>query len=469
MLNDVGIYGLGSMGRNLSLNFVDKGFRVSVYNGLETDKKQNAQKFTDDNTSTKTLYGFTNLNEYVFSLTKPRMIIIIVTAGEPVNEVIAQLVPLLDRNDTIIDAGNSHYADTTSRLQKLSKYGIYFIGCGISGGWKGALHGPSVMLGGSAEVSEKVTELFDKVSAKDEHGHPCCKWMGNEGAGHFIKMIHNGIEYAMMQTIAEAYDILKKVLRLSNSEISLIFSDWNREEISGYLISATSNVLSIKDEDGSCLIDHVIDKSLQKGTGKDIAICGLDYGVNVSVIIEAVNARFLSVSELRNNNNQYTNNANAINDKLDHEAVVNNLLDTIYCSHLTSIIQGIDLIQKVSGAQSWDISVDKVFAAWKNGCIIKTDVINDISALLNEYTLAEIMVRRIDVTRLDSLVGIVTLGAKTLIPLPASSATLNYLLAIVSNSLPSNLIQLQREYFGSHGFELKGNPGTLRHLKDGIL
>ena len=466
--NDIGIFGLGPMGRNLALNFLDKGFGVSVYNRLEADEKHVVSDFINKNAKTRTLIGFVDLYQFVISLKKPRKILILVKAGKAVESVIEQIIPLMDKEDVIIDGGNSHYADTTQRVHKVSKYGVHYIGCGISGGWYGALHGPSIMFGGAEDGWNKIKELFREIAAKDDDGIPCCDWIGVDGAGHFVKMAHNGIEYAMMQAIAETYDIMHRVLRISNKEISMIFHEWDQDILGSYLMGITAKVLATEDNNGMPLIESVLDRSKQKGTGRDIAICGLEYGVVVSVITEAVNARFLSGSKLRR--------INVLQDKSDRERkyradqanVLQMLFDTIYCTHLIAIVQGAELIKKVSEVQSWNINIQKVFAVWKNGCIIQSAILKDIHDQLNKIVSTDILIQKISGFKLKNFTQTVSLGVQNQIPMHVCSAALAYYLSLTSNNLPANLIQLQREYFGSHGFERKDNPGILYHLEERV-
>jgi 6-phosphogluconate dehydrogenase len=464
--SDIGIFGLGTMGRNLALNFLDKGFRVSVYNRLEADEKYVVTDFINSNPKIQTLIGFVDLYQFVNSLNKPRKILILVKAGKAVKRVIEQIIPLMDKDDIIIDGGNSHYADTTQRVHEVSKFGVYFIGCGISGGWYGALHGPSIMVGGAEGAWNKIKDLFKEIAAKDDANVPCCEWIGSEGSGHFVKMVHNGIEYAMMQIIAETYDIMHKVLGISNKEISKIFHEWNQDTIGGYLVEITAKVLAIEDNSGVPLIENVLDCSKQKGTGRDIAICGLEYGVVVSVITEAVNARFLSGSKQRRSNVSRDKIGWEGKCRLDQANVLQSLFDTIYCTHSIAIVQGVELIIKISEEQSWDINIQKVFAVWGNGCIIQSAILKDIHARLNKIVLDDVLVQKISDSKLKNFIQTVSLGVQNRIPMNVCSTALTYYLSLISNSLPANLIQLQREYFGSHGFERKDNPGIPHHLEE---
>ena len=462
--SDIGILGLGPMGHNLALNYASKGFSVSIYNRLEKGKEDIINNFIRNNTQKGMFLGFKDLTSFVASLEVPRKILIMVKAGKAVESVIERLIPLMEKEDIIIDGGNSHYLDTTRRMHAVRKYGIRYIGCGISGGSAGALNGPSMMPGGTRDGWLDVKDLFQSIAAKDNAGVPCCDWIGPEGSGHFVKMVHNGIEYALMQIIAEAYDIMNRALKMPVNEIISLFQDWNEEIIGGYLMEITAIVLSLKENDGKPLIDNVLDCAGQKGTGKDIAISGLEYDVIVSTITEAVNARSLSTLSQRKIEISQNKNNRISDSIIDKNQIIPLLFDSIHCAQLVSIIQGLNLLEKVSKIQSWDINIKKILKIWGKGCIIQSTILKDISTRLKKDTLNDIFIKDISGLKLENFSQAISFGLQHHIPLHVWSAALVYCQAIISPVLPANLIQLQREYFGSHGFEKVNQPGVICHL-----
>lgn len=465
-LTDIGILGLGSMGQNLALNFASKDLRVAVYNRAEASEENVITDFLIKYKNQGNFEGFTDLETFIDSLAKPRKIFMMVKSTA-LEEVIKKLSPLLKEGDVLIDGGNSHYKDTEKRVEKFGKQGIGFIGCGVSGGVSGALTGPCLMPGGEKASWLKVRELLQSISAKDKQGNSCCEWIGPGGSGHFVKMVHNGIEYSMMQIIAEAYDILVKVVLMSNLEILSLFKEWRETELDSYLIGITCEVLSVEEIDGKPLIENVLDIVGQKGTGKDTVISALDNGVVVSAITEAVNARFISsmvkTREKVSESKKVIKERNNLSDK-DKKIAVQSLKDGLYCSIVVSIIQGLKLIKEVSKANSWNIEISRVLEAWAHGSIIQSKVLKDINTSLQTSSLNEVLVKEFSQSRIKNLINIVSLAALNQIPLPVHSAVMSYFQALSSSNLPANLIQLQRDYFGSHGFEKKTAKGKLSHL-----
>ena len=440
------------MGRNIALNIANKDFRVSVCNREEGEEYNAVQDFinTEKHSNIK---GYLNIKEFVLSLERPRKVLIMVTAGTAVDHVVLQLLKHMDHNDIIIDGGNSNYIDTQKRVDK---HNIRYLGCGVSGGQYGALNGPSMMLGGSNSAWLEVQNLFKSIASKREDGSPCCYWFGEGGAGHFIKMVHNGIEYAMMQAIAEAYDILRKVLFMSNVDISLLFEKWNNQELNSYLMQASSRVLSIKERQGY-LVDGVIDRSNQKGTGIDFAICSLRYGVATPTIIEAINSRFVSCSEYRMPGGRQQ-------DIDKYNGIEKAIFDSIYCSYIVAFFQGMSLIQEASNINSWDVDLGEVVSVWDEGCIVKSSIFKKMSECLQPSLSIQMLINEKRKARFKSLSKVVTVGAESGIPVSVFSSALNYYYSILADELPANLIQLQREYFGSHGFERVKEPGKLYHF-----
>ena len=463
--SDIGVLGLGPMGRNLALNCASKGFCVSVYNWLEAGEEHVVDDFIHNNAQKGVLLGFTDLESFVASLKVPRKILIMVKAGKSVENVIERLIPFMDGEEIIIDGGNSHYEDTSRRVREVGKCGVRYIGCGISGGWHGALHGPSMMPGGAEDGWHDIKDLFRAIAAKDDAGVSCCDWIGPEGAGHFVKMVHNGIEYAQLQIIAEAYDMMRRSLQMPNKEIVSLFQEWNEGIIGSYLMEITGTVLALEESNGKPLIENVLDFARQKGTGKDIAICALKHGVVASTITEAVNARFLSGSEHRRIevSREKTNKSREY--QLDKIHVVPKLFDCVYCAQLIAIAQGLELIGKVSEAQSWNLDIQRILAVWGKGCILESGILRDIRVHLKKNSLNNILMEEISGSKLENFTQAVSLGIQSRIPQHVCSAALAYYQALTSPILPANLIQLQREYFGSHGFEKKNNPGTVCHFK----
>ena len=459
---DVGILGLGVMGRGLAINILREGFSVSVYNRYEDSEKDVVSSFLKKHQKKEKLSGTTDISLFVLSLSKPRKIILMVKSGAVVDDIISTLTPLLDKGDIVIDFGNSHYLDTIRRGKNLKKYGLHYLGCGISGGWRGAKFGASIMAGGSEIGWNSISDILYKISAKNPNGKACCNFLGFEGSGHLIKMVHNGIEYAMMQSIAEVYDFMHRGMRLSNDDISSIFSDWDSENINSYLINITSKILTFRKENIS-LVDLIVDKSMQKGTGKDFSICALQYGVATPTITEAVNARFLSNID-RSKHIKYSSRKNLKN--IDHKEsiIVSSLKDSIYCSYMSAIIQGIALIEKVSSDYLWNIDIQKVLSTWEEGCVIKSSILNNLKNDLNHGNLFDVFLKNVHESKIHNLRSVILLSSKYGIPMPVGSSALSYYLSLSSVKFPSNLIQLQREYFGSHGFEILNDPGIINHL-----
>ena len=456
--SDIGIYGLGVMGKNITLNLIDKGFLVSVYNRSTNKEVDVVNNFVSE-INDKSIKGYIDIENFVLSIKKPRKILILVKSGPVVDDIVYQIVQYTDSEDIVIDGGNSNYLDTEKRI---NKFDVRYLGLGISGGWYGALHGPSMMFGGSNSAWLDVQYLFQKISSKSENQTTCCDWFGSGGAGHFIKMIHNGIEYAMMQSIAESYDVLKKTTAMSNTDISSIFREWDDGDLHSYLMEISSKSLLIRDGK-DYLIDNILDRSSQKGTGIDFAVCSLRYGISTPTIIEAINARFISYSEYRKNNVYQHEGINLYQDPSEISSM---LFDSVYCSYIVAIFQGLSLIQKVSEVKSWDIDLMKVISVWEEGCIIKASVFKELCKYLDNGLVVDILFKELTVEKIENLSKVVRLGARNSIPLPVFMSTLNYQYSISSSKLPANLIQLQREYFGSHGLEKLTHPDKLFHLAD---
>ena len=456
--SDIGLIGLAVMGENLVLNMESKGFKVSVYNRtFET-----TDKFIKGRASGKKIEGFQSMESLVLSLKLPRKIMLMVRAGSAVDSVIEQLIPLLSPGDILIDGGNSNFKDSERRESYLAHKGLLFVGSGVSGGEEGALKGPSVMPGGAEEAWSHIKPIFTSIAAVAEDGEPCCAWTGSGGAGHFVKMVHNGIEYGDMQLISEAYSVMKSMMGMSNEEISKVFDEWNRGKLQSYLIEITANILKHKDSDGGVLLDYILDAAGQKGTGKWSVESAMDYGVPLNLIATSVFERSLSSSkDLRiEASNHY------LIDKFSDSALVPSLdeiRDALFASKLVSYAQGFDLMKKVSDEKSWNLDLSSIAKIWRNGCIIRSTFLNDIaksyyagqehkSLLLSNFFTTEL---KLALKGWKSLVSKASLYG---ISLPAFSSALNYFYSFTSENLPANLIQAQRDYFGAHTFERRDSP-----------
>lgn len=471
-LSDIGLIGLAVMGENLALNMERNGFFVSVYNRAEGAEAEVVERFMQGRGAGKRFAGFTDLSKFVASIERPRRIMMMIRAGKPVDLVIEGLLPYLEAGDIVIDGGNSNWEDSERREAYLRERGIYFVGAGISGGEEGALNGPSIMPGGAVEAWERIAPIFTRIAAKAEDGTPCCSWVGAGGSGHFVKMVHNGIEYGDMQLIAEAYWQMKHILGIDNEAMSEAFGRWNEGKLSSYLVEISSQILRHRDATtGGYLIDHILDTAGQKGTGKWSVINSLEYGAPLNLIASAVYERSLSAAkELRLRASAHF--------ALDHHASAANglpeitleaLHDCLYASKLVSYAQGFVLMQQASRERGWGLDLASIARLWRAGCIIRSRFLSEISRayeetpqlehlLLDDYFSEEIK-QALPAWRL--CVAQATLRAY---PTPAFSSALNYFHSLVSGQLPANMLQAQRDYFGAHTFERTDAPrGTFFH------
>ncbi|UPA12222.1 decarboxylating NADP(+)-dependent phosphogluconate dehydrogenase [Borrelia venezuelensis] len=448
---DIGIYGLGVMGSNLALNIADSGFNVSVYN-RDNDK---TEVFLV-NDAHKKINGFKNIEDFIGSLKKPRKIILMISSSA-VDEVIEQILPLVEKFDIIIDGGNSHYKDTIKREKELSSKDVYFVGLGISGGEKGARFGPSLMYGGSKKAYGLIEPILNKIAAKTNMGDICSAYVGESGAGHYVKMVHNGIEYADMQLICESYFFMKRAFNLDNLKISEVFDKWGEGDLSSYLIEITSKILKYK-ENNEYLLDKILDVANQKGTGKWVSIEALQLNVPANLIFESVFARFLSGLK-----HERVIASDIL--KMDVDSVEFDLsdwiLDLYYALLVSKILayaQGFMMLKSASVNYSWDLNLGKISLIWREGCIIKSVFLEKIklaydknphliNLIFDDYFL--------DIIRNHhkSLRRIVSRASEIGIPLPAFYASLSFLDSYSTNYLPANLIQAQRDFFGAHSFE----------------
>jgi len=457
-LNSVGLIGLGVMGENLARNIASKGFPVVVYNRTaeKTDRLVSSVKQVLD---IRPSYSF---SELAAMLERPRQIIIMVEAGKPVDMVLEQLTPYLSRGDILFDCGNSHYRDTGRRQAMLEKHGVVLMGVGVSGGEEGALKGPSVMAGGLKQGFEASRHLWESIAAKAD-GEPCAGYMGGGGAGHFVKMVHNGIEYAILQLIAETYDIMKTGLGMTADGISVVFREWGRAELSSFLIEIAADVLAFKDpETGVPLVELVLDKAGQKGTGRWCVQTAAELGVPTPSIDAAVSAR--NISALKNLRIQLHD---VYGERSKHRVsndVVEKLRKAYWCSMVMSFVQGLTIIQSGSQAYGYGTSLDEVLRVWRNGCIIRAAVLKDLREALKavgdaQYLLKSDQLVREVVSRVDGWRDVIIYAKQAGIPTPVLDASYNYFISMTRKALPANIIQALRDRFGSHTYERVDKPG----------
>jgi 6-phosphogluconate dehydrogenase len=463
MSQDIGLIGLAVMGQNLALNMAEKGWGVSVYN--RTASKIDEFLKQKDAVS---IQGYAEIGRFVKSLKRPRKIIIMVKAGLPVDEVISQLLPYLEAGDIVLDGGNSYYKDSSRRQEELLKRGILFLGTGISGGEEGARRGPSIMPGGSFEAWKESKDILQSIAACVDKVF-CCHYIGEGGSGHFVKMVHNGIEYADMQLIAESYDIMKRGLSISCEELAQIFSSWNQSFLSSYLIEITATIFQHKDKDGSFLVESILDVAGQKGTGKWTVESALDLSVPLTVIGEAVFARFVSSEyDLRQQASKVLKDDVSVIDE-DKRSVVESLKKALYAAKIFCYAQGFALLKKASEDYEWRVHFGDIALMWRGGCIIRSAFLNKISeAYENNPELSLLILDAYFTDQIQQCIPdlrrIVSLATSSGIAIPCFSSSLAWYDSIRRGSLPTNLIQAQRDLFGSHMFErLDADRGKLFH------
>lgn len=455
---DIGLIGLAVMGQNLVLNMNDHGFRVAVYN--RTTAK--VDEFLTGPAQGTAVVGTHSLPELVGVLRRPRAVMLMVKAGEAVDHMIEQLVPLLEPGDVIIDGGNSHFLDTNRRTAQLAMQGLLFLGTGISGGEEGARHGPSIMPGGNPQAWPRVRDIFQAIAAHVD-GEPCCQWVGENGAGHYVKMVHNGIEYGDMQLIAEAYQLLREGLGLEANELQRVFSDWNRGTLESYLIEITANILRVKDQDGSLLLDKILDTAGQKGTGKWTGIDALELGVPLTLIAEAVFARALSARKEQRERAAAILGAPQRRAVADRNGYIEAIRDALYAAKVISYAQGYMLMAEAAREFGWSLHFGDIALMWRGGCIIRSRFLGNIKAAFEqnpdlENLLLDPFFRQ---AIHDSETGwrrAVTLAIEQGIPVPALTSGLAFLDGYRSARLPANLLQAQRDYFGAHTYERVDRP-----------
>ena len=459
-----GMMGLAVMGRNLALNVEEHGFPVSVWN-REPDK---VDGFTGE-FQTKQFIGTKSLEEFVLSLERPRRLMMLIKAGPPVDQMMDKLKPLLEPGDIVIDGGNSYFKDTQRREASWRAAGLNFVGSGVSGGEDGARHGPSLMPGGSTEAYEHIKPIFEAISAKTDSG-PCVAYCGPDGAGHFVKMVHNGIEYGDMQLIAEAYDILSSALHLEAPELADIFTEWNRGELESFLIEITANIFGVRDgETGKALVDLVLDKAEQKGTGKWTAQEAVDLGVPIPTIAAALDSRVISsMKDERVAAAKKIKGPRSKKVRGDKQKLIKAVHDALYASKICSYAQGLSLIRRGSDEHNWNVNLSEMARIWKGGCIIRARFLDSIMrAYDRKPKLANLLLddefrKWIRAAQANWRLAVKTAQSMG-VPVPAMSASLSYFDSYRTERLPQNLTQAQRDYFGSHTYERVDHP-ELGHI-----
>lgn len=457
--SDIGIIGLAVMGENLVLNIESKGYEVSVYNRTY----EVTHKFLNSRANGKNIQGYSELEGFIASLSSPKKVMMMIKAGKPVDDLIDKLIPLLNKGDIIIDGGNSDHEDTTRRVNRVEKEGMYYVGTGISGGEEGALKGPAIMPGGSNQAWPFIKPIFTDIAAKATDGSPCCEWIGNGGSGHFVKMVHNGIEYGDMQLISEAYSLMKNVAGLDNSSMSKIFEEWNNGKLQSYLIEITANIVGYKNCEGEYLIDKILDTAGQKGTGKLSVSNAMELGLPLNLIATAVFERSLSAQKDLRLFAESIFPRTKINKQHTVIIEIDNIRDTLYASKLISYAQGFDLLAKASVEFKWNLDMSSIARIWRNGCIIRSNFLNKIAeAFENDKDLKHLLFAPYFKEEINSsLEGwkkIVTLSVLEELAIPAFSSALNYFYSLTSGCLPANILQAQRDFFGAHTFERIDRP-----------
>lgn len=456
---DIGLVGLAVMGENLVMNMESKGFTVAVYN--RTTEK--VKHFVEGRAAGKNIIGCYSIEELVSNLEKPRKVFMMVKAGAAVDALIEQLLPFLEEGDILIDGGNSHFPDTVRRTAYVESKGLLYIGCGVSGGEEGALNGPSMMPGGSPAAWPFVKPIFQSICAKVENGAPCCDWVGENGAGHFVKMVHNGIEYGDMQLICEAYQLMRDGLGMSAEEMHAVFAAWNETELDSYLIEITRDILGYRDESGETTVDYILDTAGQKGTGKWTAISALDEGVPLTLIGEAVFSRCLSAmkSERVSAAKAFPKDIPAFEG--DKAAFIEAIRKALYASKIISYAQGYTLMRTAAKTYGWNLNYGGIALMWRGGCIIRSVFLGKIkeaydknpaleNLLLDDYFAGTIK------TLVASWREVVAYAVRAGIPMPAFTSALSYFDGYTTACLPANLLQAQRDYFGAHTYERVDQP-----------
>ncbi|GAB4192765.1 MAG: decarboxylating NADP(+)-dependent phosphogluconate dehydrogenase [Simkaniaceae bacterium] len=456
---DIGLIGLAVMGQNLVLNMNDHGYTVAVYNRT----KSKVDDFLHGPAKGTKVIGTHNLEEFFKSLKRPRKVMLMIKAGKPVDMVIEECLPFMEEGDVFIDGGNSHYPDSERRYKMLKERGILFVGTGISGGEEGARHGPSIMPGGNADAWPKIKNIFQDIAAKSEDGEPCCDWVGDGGAGHYVKMVHNGIEYGDIQIICEAYQLMKVLLGFEAEELSKIFEKYNNGKLNSYLIEITSKIFAYKDKDGQPLVEKILDVAGQKGTGKWTGISALELGMPVTLIAEAVFARCLSaLKEQRVQlSKMYSDPAKSFAG--NKEEMIDAIGRALYAAKIISYAQGFILMRAAADEMQWHLNYGSIALMWRGGCIIRSRFLGDIKKAYDKNPdLKSLFFDAFFQKALeDSIPGlrkIVAIAAEQGMPIPCFSTALSFFDGYRTARLPANLLQAQRDFFGAHTYERVDKP-----------
>lgn len=463
-MRDIGILGLGVMGANLALNMAHKGFGVSVYNWTPEETRD----FTENKIKDEDIAAYYDTQSFIKSLKKPRIVYLMIRSGKPVDNMIKELLPYLDEGDLIMDGGNEHYSETERRLKELNEKGILYLGVGISGGESGALYGPSLMPGGSKEAYDLVKHILLKTAAQTETG-PCCTYVGNGAAGHFVKMVHNGMEYGMMQALSESYDLLRKVLKLSADEIGDIFENWNQGELHSFLLEISYKIIRHKEGDtGESTLDFVLDKAEQKGTGKWTAQTSLDLGIPTPSLNAAVEGRTLSFFK-----EDRTNLSKLIVKKYpefleDKDKLIEDLKQSLLFTNFVLFSQGLWLIAEASKVYDFDIQLSEVIRIWKGGCIIRTKLIDFMMEIIDENgkninLLHHRKSMKFLREKLNSIKYVNQIARDYYIPTLVHNTALDYFFSMIGENLPANLIQAQRDFFGAHTYRRVDKKGSFHN------
>ena len=456
---DIGLIGLAVMGENLALNLASHGFTVAVWN--RTAEK--VDRFLSGRAKGKSILGCRSLQELCTSLKKPRKVFLMVKAGQAVDVLLEQLMDLLEPGDLVIDGGNSHFPDTMRRTALVESRGLLYVGCGVSGGEEGALNGPSMMPGGSPAAWELVKPIFQSICAKAEDGSPCCEWVGENGAGHFVKMVHNGIEYGDMQLICEAYQLMRDGLGMHSEEMQEVFARWNKTELNSYLIGITADILGYKDEKGETTVEYILDRAGQKGTGKWTAIAALEEGVPLTLIAEAVFARCLSAQK------EDRVRASALYPREtptftgDKSAFIEKIRKALYASKIISYAQGFQLMRSAAGTYGWNLNYGGIALMWRGGCIIRSAFLGKIREAFDkdpalDNLLTDDYFRSVIRELLPAWREVAAWALTVGIPAPAFTSALSWFDGYTTARLPANLLQAQRDYFGAHTYERIDTP-----------
>jgi 6-phosphogluconate dehydrogenase len=457
---DIGLIGLAVMGQNLVLNMTDHGFKVAVFN--RTTSK--VDEFLAHEAKGTSVEGARSVAELCAKLRRPRRVMIMVKAGDVVDQTIDQIVPHLEKGDIIIDGGNSLFTDSNRRTKDLAEKGILFIGTGVSGGEEGARFGPSIMPGGNPAAWPHVKDIFQSIAAKVEDGTPCCDWVGQDGAGHYVKMVHNGIEYGDIQLICEAYQLLKDGLGYTPDQLAEVFAEWNKGELDSYLIEITATIFAKKDEDGQPLIDKILDTAGQKGTGKWTAISALDLGQPVTLIGESVFARCLSaLKDERVNASKVLDGPKKVLTISEQKEFIEDVRRALYCSKMVSYAQGYMLLRAIEKDQNWNLNMGGIALMWRGGCIIRSAFLGNIKAAFDKNPNLENLLlddffsgalNKYGWSWRKAVIHAIEIG----VPMPAFSTALAFYDGFRTDRLPANLLQAQRDFFGAHTYERVDKP-----------